>query len=631
MRTRILLLDGPKGTLIQAENLGEADFRGSRFSGIDGCVNGDNDLLCLTRPPLIASIHERHLAAGSDIIETNTFNANRISQADFGMEAFTAEMNEAAALIARSAADAWTAKNAAKRRFVAGSIGPTTKTSSISPDVEDPGFRSIGFDELEGAYFEQATALAQGGVDLFIIETVFDTLNGKAALVACEDAAHAAGRDIPVMVSGTIVDASGRNLSGQTVAAFLASMWRPALLSIGINCSLGARAMKGFLAELAKIAPCPTSAHPNAGLPNEMGGYDESPEAMAAAIEEYCAEGLVNIVGGCCGSRPAHIEAIGLAASRHAPRVPSAKGTATVLSGLEALRIESGSDFVNVGERCNVAGSRKFARLIREGKYNDALAIARDMVDGGAQVIDICMDEAMIDARSAMAAFVNLLGSDPEIARWPFMIDSSDWRVVLEGLKRAQGKCVVNSISLKEGEDAFLSRARDAARYGAAVVVMLFDERGQADTYDRKIEVASRAHRLLVEAGFPPEDIVFDPNILAVGTGIPEHDVYARDFIRACSWIRAAFPGARISGGVSNLSFAFRGMDEVRDALHSVFLFHAHQAGMDMGIVNPGSLQVYDEVEPELRELAEDLVLYRRADASGRLLAYAERLREAGG
>ncbi len=630
MKKRILILDGPKGTMIQRKQLTEADYRGDRFKDWKGNLKGDNDILCITQPEIIMSIHEEHMAAGSDIIQTNTFNGTSFSQADFGMQEHVYELNLCAARIALEAAAKWTKKTPDKPRFVAGSLGPTNKSASVAGDVENPGHRSVTWNELYEAYSEPVRAFLDAGVDLIIIETIFDTLNGKAALAASIDAMRARSLDVPIMVSGTIVDLSGRNLSGQTVDAFLASMDRPEVFSIGLNCSLGANQMKPFLAALAKHAPFPVSCYPNAGMPNQFGGYDDSPEGMARELGGFCADGYINIMGGCCGSTPRHIELLSAEALKHKPRIVPARDRVTRLAGLEPLAITLETNFVNIGERTNVAGSKKFARLIKDGKYSEALSVARDMVDSGAQVIDVCMDDAMLDAKACMARFLALMGSDPEIARVPFMIDSSKWEVIEEGLRHVQGKVLVNSISLKEGTEPFLAKAAVARQFGAAVVVMLFDEKGQADSLERRKEIARRAYDCLVGSGFPPEDIVIDPNVLAVATGLEAHDRYALEFIQTCEWIKANLPYAKISGGISNLSFSFRGNDRVREAMHSVFLYHAIKAGMDMGIVNPGSLVVYDEIDAPLREAVEDVILYRRKDAAERLLSYAERLVEEG-
>ena len=631
LQERILLLDGGFGTMVQRYGLSEADYRGERFRELPGQLRGCNDLLNLTRPDIIREIHTRYLQAGADLITTNSFNANAISLADYGISDLAREIARAAASIARAAADEYTQRNPSKPRFVAGSMGPTNRTASMSADVSDPAAREVTFSQLAEAYGEQARGLVEGGADVLLIETVFDTLNAKAALYAVDRLGEELGRQLPVMVSGTLADASGRTLSGQTVEAFWVSVSHARLLSVGLNCAYGARQMLPYLERLAAVAEVRVSAHPNAGLPNVMGGYDETPEMFAADVEEYLRRGLLNIVGGCCGTTPEHIFELSKIVGRYAPRPLPTPRHETVLSGLEPLRIVPEANFINVGERTNVAGSARFARLIREHNYEEALSVARAQVEAGAQIVDVCMDDGLIDGVEAMRTFLNLMASEPEIARVPTMIDSSKWEVLRTGLEVTQGKSVVNSISLKEGEESFLRRAREIHRYGAAVVVMLFDERGQADTYERKIEVAARAYRLLTEAGFPPEDIIFDPNILAVATGIAEHDRYALDFIEAVRWIKAHLPYAKVSGGVSNLSFAFRGNNAVREAMHSVFLYHAIRAGMDMGIVNPQMLRLYDEIEPELLERVEDVILCRRPDASERLSEYAQQVHQTAG
>lgn len=631
LQERILLLDGGFGTMVQRYGLSEADYRGERFRELPGQLRGCNDLLNLTRPDIIREIHTRYLQAGADLITTNSFNANAISLTDYGISDLAREIARAAASIARAAADEYTQRNPSKPRFVAGSMGPTNRTASMSADVSDPAAREVTFSQLAEAYGEQARGLVEGGADVLLIETVFDTLNAKAALYAVDRLGEELGRQLPVMVSGTLADASGRTLSGQTVEAFWVSVSHVRLLSVGLNCAYGARQMLPYLERLAAVAEVRVSAHPNAGLPNVMGGYDETPEMFAADVEEYLRRGLLNIVGGCCGTTPEHIFELSKIVGRYAPRPLPAPRHETVLSGLEPLRIVPEANFINVGERTNVAGSARFARLIREHNYEEALSVARAQVEAGAQIVDVCMDDGLIDGVEAMRTFLNLMASEPEIARVPTMIDSSKWEVLRTGLEVTQGKSVVNSISLKEGEESFLRRAREIHRYGAAVVVMLFDERGQADTYERKIEVAARAYRLLTEAGFPPEDIIFDPNILAVATGIAEHDRYALDFIEAVRWIKAHLPYAKVSGGVSNLSFAFRGNNAVREAMHSVFLYHAIRAGMDMGIVNPQMLRLYDEIEPELLERVEDVILCRRPDASERLSEYAQQVHQTAG
>ncbi|MDE5621859.1 MAG: methionine synthase, partial [Alistipes sp.] len=625
---RILLLDGGFGTMIQQYGFTEADYRGERFAEWPAQLRGCNDLLVLTRPEAVREIHEKYLRAGSDIIETDAFNANAVSLADYGLEEYAYEIARAAAETARAAADDFTARNPLKPRFVAGSMGPTNRTASMSADVANPASREVTFRQLAAAYTDQARGLVDGGADILLIETVFDTLNAKAALYAVDRLAEELGRAIPIMVSGTLADASGRTLSGQTVEAFAASMSHARLLSIGFNCAYGARQLLPYLERLAAVAETRISAHPNAGLPNVMGGYDETPEMFAEDVGEYMRRGLVNIVGGCCGTTPAHIFELQKIVGQYAPRPLPELRHESVLSGLEPLRIVPEANFINVGERTNVAGSARFARLVREGAYDEALSVARAQVDAGAQIVDVCMDDGLIDGPEAMRTFLNLMASEPEIARVPTMIDSSKWETLIAGLEATQGKAVVNSISLKEGEEEFLRRAREIHRYGAAAVVMLFDERGPADTYESKIEVARRAYRLLVDAGFPAEDIIFDPNILAVATGIPEHDGYAKAFIDATRWIKEHLPHAKVSGGVSNLSFAFRGNNAVREAMHSAFLYHAIRAGMDLGIVNPQMLKVYSQIEPELLERVEDVILCRRPDAAERLSEYAQQVRE---
>lgn len=632
LKNRILVLDGAMGTMIQRYRLTETDYRGTLFADHPSDLRGNNDLLCLTQPEIILEIHRQYLEAGADIIETNTFNGTRISQSDYGLEDQVYAINLAAARLARQAADAYTLRNPEKPRYVAGAMGPTNKTASMSPDVNDPGFRAVSYDDLVFNYHEQAQALIEGGAEILLVETIFDTLNAKAALFAILQLQQEQGRKIPVMVSGTITDASGRTLSGQTVEAFLTSLTHLDLLSIGLNCALGAKEMRPYIQTLAQKAALPVSAYPNAGLPNELGEYDETPEIMAGHIHDFIAHDFVNIVGGCCGTTPEHIHAFVKLAEQAQPRVIPMKKPQTVFSGLEPLRVNRESNFVNIGERTNVSGSIRFARLIREKKYEEALSVARNQVEGGAQMIDVNMDDAMLDAKQEMTRFLHIMMSEPEIARLPVMVDSSKWEVLEAGLKCLQGKAVVNSISLKEGEEQFRQQAQTVRNYGAAVVVMAFDEQGQAAGFDRKIEICQRAYTILTkELDFPPEDIIFDPNILAIGTGIEEHNNYAVDYLEATRWIKANLPYAKISGGVSNLSFSFRGNDTVREAIHSVFLYHAIMAGMDMGIVNPGMLQIYDEVPPELLALAEDLVLNRRKDATERLLLYAETHKEKDG
>lgn len=625
---RILVLDGAMGTMIQQYNLSEADFRGERFKDLPGLLKGNNDMLCLTRPDVIEEIHRKYLEAGADIIETNTFNATAVSMADYHMQAYCREINLAAARLARKIADEYTARTPEKPRFVAGSVGPTNKTCSMSPDVNNPAFRALTFDELSEAYREQMEALLEGGVDAILIETIFDTLNAKAAVLAAEIAMQNLGRKVPLMLSVTVSDVAGRTLSGQTLDAFLASVQHADIFSIGLNCSFGARQLKPFLEQLARRAPYYISAYPNAGLPNSLGQYDQTPEEMAAEIKEYIDEGLVNIIGGCCGTTEAYIAKYQELIKDAKPHVPAPKPDYLWLSGLELLEVTPEINFVNVGERCNVAGSRKFLRLINEKKYDEALSIARKQVEDGALVIDVNMDDGLLDAAEEMTTFLNLVASEPDIARVPVMIDSSKWEVILAGLKCVQGKCIVNSISLKEGEEAFVEHARTVKQYGAAVIVMAFDEKGQADTFERKIEVCERAYRILTEkVGFRPQDIIFDPNVLAVATGIEEHNNYAVDFIKATGWIRRHLPGAHVSGGVSNLSFSFRGNNYIREAMHAVFLYHAIQQGMDMGIVNPGTSVLYTDIPLDILERIEDVVLNRRPDAAERLIETAEKLK----
>jgi 5-methyltetrahydrofolate--homocysteine methyltransferase len=624
MSRRVLVIDGAMGTMIQAYRLDEAEYRGERFADFAHDLKGNNDLLSLTRPQLITEIHEGFLAAGADIIETNTFNATAVSMADYHLESVVAEMNRAAAVLARAAADKFSTPD--RPRFVAGALGPTTKTASISPDVNDPGFRNISFDQLATAYGEQAEALIDGGVDLLLIETIFDTLNGKAAIFALESLFDRIGRRLPVMISGTITDQSGRTLTGQTVEAFWNSVRHARPLSVGLNCALGGKLMRPYIEELAMVADVFVSAYPNAGLPNPLTetGYDEEPHCTAGFLEDFATSGFVNIVGGCCGTTPAHISAIADAVRLIKPRVRPDLARKTRLSGLEPLDIDDDSLFVNVGERANVTGSKAFARLILAGDYAGAVSVARQQVENGAQVIDVNMDEAMLDSQAAMERFLKLIAAEPDIARVPVMIDSSKWSVIEAGLKCVQGRSIVNSISLKEGETEFLRQARLARRYGAAVVVMAFDENGQADTLERRIAICERCYHLLtLDAGFAPEDIIFDPNIFAIATGIEEHSNYGRDYIEATRIIRKTLPHVRVSGGVSNVSFSFRGNDAVREAIHTVFLYHAIKAGMSMGIVNAGQLGVYEDIEPELRERVEDILFNRRPDAAERLVEFA--------
>lgn len=625
---RILILDGAMGTMIQQYNLTEADFRGDRFKDVPGQMKGNNDLLCLTRPDVIEEIHRKYLEVGADIIETNSFNATSVSMADYHMQPFCREINLAAARLARKVADEYSARTPEKPRFVAGSVGPTNKTCSMSPDVNDPAFRALTFDVLETAYVEQMEALLEGGVDALLIETIFDTLNAKAAIRAAEISMQKVGRKVPLMLSVTVSDVAGRTLSGQTLDAFLASVQHADIFSIGLNCSFGAKQLKPFLEHLAHRAPYYISAYPNAGLPNSLGQYDQTPDEMAAEVKEYIEEGLVNIIGGCCGTTEEYIARYRELIVGKKPHVPVPEPEYMWLSGLELLEVSPAINFVNVGERCNVAGSRKFLRLINEKKYDEALIIARQQVEDGAQIIDVNMDDGLLDAAEEMTTFLNLVASEPDIARVPVMIDSSKWEVILAGLKCVQGKCIVNSISLKEGEEKFIEHARLIKQYGAAVIVMAFDEKGQADTFARKIEVCERAYRILTEVvNFRPQDIIFDPNVLAVATGIEEHNNYAVDFIEAAGWIRRNLPGAHVSGGVSNLSFSFRGNNYIREAMHAVFLYHAIRQGMDMGIVNPASSVLYTDIPADILERIEDVVLNRRPDAAERLIETAEQLK----
>ncbi len=620
IHSRILVLDGAMGTMIQSYGLEEADFRGSHFGDHPAPLEGNNDLLSLTRPDVIEAIYTAYLEAGADIIETNTFSAQAISQADYGTQDAVRDMNLAAARLAREAADRITAKDPAKARFVAGSLGPTNRTASISPDVSNPGFRNVTFDQLAAAYAEQVEALLEGGVDLLLVETVFDTLNAKAALFGIQQVLERAGREVPVMVSGTITDLSGRTLSGQTTEAFWISVSHVRPFSVGLNCALGAKELRSHVEELSTIADTFVSCHPNAGLPNEFGQYDQTPEEMATVLGEFAASGFLNIVGGCCGTTQHHIRAIAEAVAPHPPRpIPDIEPYAR-LSGLEPLVLRPDTLFVNVGERTNVTGSSRFAKLIADDDYETALEVARQQVANGAQMIDVNMDEGLLDSAEAMQRFLNLAAAEPDIARVPVVVDSSKWEVIEAGLKCLQGKGVVNSISLKEGEAAFIEQARRVRQYGAAVIVMAFDERGQADTADRKIEICRRAYAILTEqVGFPPQDIIFDPNVFAVATGIEEHNQYALAYLKACRTIKETMPHARVSGGVSNLSFSFRGNNAVREAMHSAFLYHAIRAGMDMGIVNAGALPVYDDIPEDLRTAVEDVLFDRRPDATERL------------
>jgi 5-methyltetrahydrofolate--homocysteine methyltransferase len=610
--SRIMILDGAMGTMIQQYKLSEADFRAERFAAHGKDVKGNNELLSLTRPDIILEIHKQYLAAGCDVIETNTFGATTIAQGDYELSELAYEQNLESARLARAACDAYSTPE--RPRFAAGALGPQPKTASISPDVNDPGARNVTFDELRVAYAQQVNGLLDGGVDLILIETIFDTLNAKAAIFAVEEVFEARGERLPVMISGTVTDASGRILSGQTVEAFWNSVRHARPITIGLNCALGAALMRPYIAELAKICDTYVCVYPNAGLPNPMSdtGFDETPADTSALLEEFARAGLVNMAGGCCGTTPEHIQAIAEKVRALPIRVVPDISIKTRLSGLEALNIDDESLFVNVGERANVTGSKAFARLIREEKYDEAVAVARQQVENGAQIIDINMDEAMLDSVACMHRFLNMIASEPDIARVPVMIDSSKWSVIETGLKCAQGKSIVNSISLKEGEEPFLKQARLCRLYGAAAVVMAFDEQGQADTLERRKTICTRAYNLLIDkVGFPPEDIIFDPNVFAIATGIDEHNHYAVDFIESTKWIRENLPHARISGGVSNVSFSFRGNEPIREAIHTVFLYHAIREGMTMGIVNAGQLGVYANIDPTLRELVEDVVLDR--------------------
>jgi len=627
IKDRIIILDGAMGTMIQQYGLEEDDFRGYRYRNAEGMMKGNNDMLNLTRPDVIEDIHTKYLMAGADIITTNTFSSQRVSQADYGLETSAREMALEGARIARKAADRYSTEE--KPRFVAGSVGPTNKTCSMSPDVSNPAARELDYATLYEDYLEQIEALEEGGADAVLIETVFDTLNAKAAIDATMEVMRRTGRDLPIMLSITVSDLAGRTLSGQTLDAVLASVSSYPIFSIGLNCSFGADQMKPFIKELAHHAPYYISAYPNAGLPNSLGGYDETPETMAPQIGEYIDEGLVNIIGGCCGTTEKFIAKYAEIAEGKMPHQPQEKPRTMWLSGLELLDVTPDVRFVNVGERCNVAGSRKFLRLIKEKNYEEAVTIARKQVADGALVIDVNMDDGLLDAREEMRTFLNIIASEPDIAKVPVMIDSSKWDVITAGLQCVQGKCIVNSISLKEGEEVFLSHARDVMRYGAAVVVMCFDEKGQATTYERRIEIAGRAYKLLTEkVGMNPLDIIFDPNVLAIATGMEEHDNYAVDFIRATEWIKQNLPGAHISGGVSNLSFSFRGNNYIREAMHAVFLYHAIQKGMDFGIVNPATKVAYGDIPADQLEILEDVVLNRKADASERLIELADRIKQ---
>jgi len=632
LERRVLVLDGAMGTMIQSYRLKEEDYRGEEFADHPNNLMGNNDLLSITQPQIIQEIHSKYLEAGADIIETNSFNSNRFSMADFNMEELVYRLNFESAKIARKAADKYTFKNSDKPRFVAGAIGPTSKTASMSPDVNNPGYRAVTFDDMKDAFYEQTKGLIEGGCDILLVETVFDTLNCKAALYAIEECFEETGKRLPVIVSITISDASGRTLSGQMLEACYNSLSHAGLLSVGLNCALGAKQLRPYIEELSGIAGCYTIVYPNAGLPNQFGEYDETPETMGELIEDYLQNGFVNIVGGCCGTTPQHISIINELAEKHKPRIVPEIKRLTRLSGLEPLTITRESNFVNIGERTNVAGSRKFARLINEEKYDEALSVARNQVEGGAQIIDVCMDDPMLGAENAMVTFLRLIAAEPDIAKLPVMIDSSDWKVIEEALKNVQGKSIVNSISLKEGEEVFKEQALKIRRYGAAVIVMAFDEQGQATSFEKRTEICGRAYKILTdELDFPPEDIIFDTNILAIATGMEEHDDYAVNFIKAAKWIKDNLPYSKVSGGVSNLSFSFRGNNTVREAMHSVFLYHAIKSGMDMGIVNPSMLEVYEEIPGDLLVLVEDVVLNKRKDATERLMNYSEKIKEAVG
>ncbi len=624
LKEKIVILDGAMGTMIQLEDFSEDQYRGDRFKDHPGQLKGNNDLLSLTQPEAIKKIHEQYLEAGADITETNTFSSTTIAQADYHMEDLVYELNYESARIAKEAADKYTEQTPDKPRFVAGPLGPTNKTGSLSPDVNDPGYRAITFDQLYKAYYDQVVGLMDGGTDILLIETIFDTLNAKAALYAIDVYMEETGKDIPIMVSGTITDASGRTLSGQTTEAFLNSVRHMPLTSIGLNCALGAEQLKQYLEILSKNSPFAVSAHPNAGLPNEFGEYDQSAEIMADLVEDYMKDGLVNIIGGCCGSRPEHIKAIADKAAQYNPRQIPDIPKKTRVSGLEPLTIDENTGFVNIGERTNVTGSKKFRRLIEEEKFEEALAVAQNQVEGGAQMLDINLDEGMIEGEEVMPKLINLMMAEPEISKLPFMIDSSKFSIIEEGLKCAQGKCVVNSISLKEGPEDFKNKAQKIKRYGAAIVVMAFDEKGQADNLERRKEICERSYKILTEeVGLPPEDIIFDPNILVIGTGMDEHKNYAVDFLDSIDWIKENLPHAKISGGVSNISFSFRGNNRVREAMHSIFLYHAIKRGMDMAIVNPGMIEVYDDIDERLRNQIEDLIFNRDDEATEKLMDLA--------
>ena len=628
IKERILVLDGAMGTMIQQYGLTEEDFRGEQFKDVPGLMKGNNDILCLTRPDVIADIHRKYLDAGADLITTCTFSSQRVSMADYQVENYCRDINLAAAKIARQLADEYTTKTPMKPRFVLGDVGPTNKTLSISPDVNNPALRSLTYDEMTSAYQEQMEALLEGGVDALLIETIFDSLNAKAAIYASEKAMESTNRRVPLMLSITVSDTAGRTLSGQTLEAFLASVQHANIFSIGLNCSFGARQLKPFLKNLAEKAPYYISAHPNAGLPNSLGLYDQTPDMMAEQVKEYVDEGLVNILGGCCGTTEKFIELYPALVEGKKPHVPVEKPKNMWLSGLELLELTPERRFVNVGERCNVAGSRKFLRLINEKNYEEALSIARKQVEDGALVLDINMDDGLLDAKHEMVTFLNLLMSDPDISKVPMMIDSSDWEVITAGLKCVQGKSIVNSISLKEGEEKFLEKAREIKRLGAATVVMAFDEQGQATTYERKIEICERAYHLLVDkVGFNPLDIIFDPNVLAVATGMEEHNHYGLDFIRATEWIRKNLPGAHVSGGISNLSFSFRGNNYIREAMHAVFLYHTIAVGQDMGIVNPATQVLYSDIPDDVLTAIDDVLLNRTPEATENLIEIAARIK----
>lgn len=630
LQEKILVIDGAMGTMIQRHKLTEKDFRGERFKNHPHDLKGNNDLLSITQPEIIKGIHRAYFDAGADIIETNTFNANTISQSDYNLQEIAYEINFQSAKIAKEVAEEFDRKDKTKYHFVAGALGPTNKTLSLSPNVNDPGFRAVTFDQVEIAYYDAARGLVDGGADILLIETIFDTLNAKAAIFGVEKLISERSLDIPVMISGTIVDQSGRTLSGQTVEAFYISVSHAKnLVSVGLNCALGAKQIRPFVQDLHNVSDKFLSVYPNAGLPNEMGGYDETPKIMVAVLEDFLKSGFVNIVGGCCGTTPDHIKEIASIVGNYKPGIPKKLEPYLRLSGLEPVVLRPDSNFMNIGERTNVTGSKKFARLIKENKFDEALSVARDQVEGGAQVLDINMDEAMLDSEVSMIKFLNLLEAEPEIAKLPIMLDSSKWTVIETGLKCLQGKGIVNSISLKEGENVFKEQARKILNYGAAVIVMAFDEKGQADTFERRIEVCNRVYKILKdEIGFPPQDIIFDPNILAIATGIEEHNNYAVDYIEAARWIKQNLPYAKVSGGVSNLSFSFRGNDVVREAMHSAFLYHAIKAGMDMGIVNAGQLEVYEEIPKELLEKVEDVIFNRKPDATERLIEFAETIKK---